>query len=119
MSPSEAKRKHSSTDFLIWEEYFDREWNERSKEDYRAARICFQIYLLRHTVATLFVRNPPAPELTEDKFLLEFETKKVKDTKPSEVDTKANIEMKTAQSKSAWMSFLKANEGRTKAPPKE
>ena len=100
MSPTEAKRKHSATDLLRWQQRFDDEANEFHREDYGVARVAYEVYELRAALCAFLglklEQRQPKDFLV--KFIVGTDTPVVL----SEEEREEEIKRISAASQAAW-----------------
>lgn len=96
---------------MRWMQFEFEEVNAFHREDAFLARISYEIYLLRYTVAHLFDKTkPPKPDQEFKDFLIKFEKKEVEE---DYVEAQArqrreliDVGARTERSMSAWCGFL-------------
>lgn len=109
MSPSEAKAKHSATDFIRWKARFEDEVNDFHREDYSLAMIAQEVYQLSCIVSSVFGTKLPSRELKD--FIPKFqETVVVDPTKLSEEEQDALKKEISQKSRQAWFGSMGLDE---------
>jgi hypothetical protein len=88
----EAKRRTTSSEFVLWQVLFEEEWHHHTKQDYYLAQIACEIRRIGK-------KHPERIKLKT--FLLEFE--RLDEKKPEEELTQEEY---TARSKAAWLGGL-------------
>jgi len=86
----ECQEETSSTDFIRWNEFLNREeWETHTKDQHQMAMVAYEVHRLTHVVASMFVKKgtrlPEIPPFEE--FLIKFGTK----GEPKEEEIKAVI----------------------------
>lgn len=95
MSPRQAKREHTSQDFLDWKEFFNWERGHKEKWEFYLAQIAYEIWATKHE------HDPKT--ITLNNFLLDLTVEEPK--KKPEEPVLSDFERKkqaTAKSKAGW-----------------
>ena len=95
---NEAKERTTSTQFLRWVAYFEREWNHATPEIWHLAQIAHLLYLILHMFGG-------TPTKTVQDFVM---SGKFSTEKPPEDETPEQMQERIKQSRDAWVASLTA-----------
>jgi len=98
MSVDRVQEETTSTQFIQWAEFLDRDVNAFHRED----------YFLAHLIAEVrrsYVKNPKS--VKEETFMLKFEDEKDVEKKKEEA-----LQDKAEKSKKSWLGWLKGTKGK-------
>lgn len=105
MSPSEARAKHTVSQFRRWRVFFDQEINDFHRQDYITARVAYEVYQLRAALCTVFKVKLPDREVKD--FISKFEFKNEVNLEiMTEEDRTEKMKAYCAHSQAVWLGAL-------------